>query len=378
MSAAEQSRSESMHLDAFLQDLSALGEEWRSSQGPEDVAHVEKLERWGRAATALGVLTAWIAPNPLSAIALSLGRSSRWMLMHHVGHRGYDHVPGAPARLTSQVFARGPRRFIDWLEWIEPEAWKYEHNVLHHSHTGEEADPDLVERNTVWVRRLPKPLRYVLFALLAATWRASYYAQATARALRARNKALHPERRQAPELVQLVLENWGPYFLIELVLFPVLFLLLGPWAAFSVACNTWMAELLTNLHTFVVIAPNHAGDDLFRFTDAPKSKAERYFRQVVGSVNYRTGGDLNDWLHMFLNYQIEHHLWPDATMRSYQWLQPRVKALCEKHGVPYVQESVWKRVGRLADVFVGNTSMRVLSRPVLDAPRPQPHRAALG
>ncbi len=118
--------------------------------------------------------------------------------------------------------------------------------------------------------------------------------------------------------------------------------------------------MLTNLHTFAVVGPNHSGDDLFRFTDAPKNKAERYFRQVVGSVNFRTGGDLNDWLHLFLNYQIEHHLWPDAPMRSYQWLQPRVKALCEKHGVPYVQQSVWKRIGKLTDIFVGNTRMQVM------------------
>jgi fatty acid desaturase len=362
MSAAVQFRPESVDLDAFLKDLVALGDEWRASLGPEDLSHLEKLERWGRAATAVGAATAWVAPNPLSVIGLALGRSSRWMLMHHVGHRGYDRVPGTPKRLTSQFFAKGARRFVDWLEWIEPEAWKYEHNVLHHSHTGEAADPDLVERNTEWVRQLPKPARYAIFGLLAATWRASYYAQATTRALRARDRALHPERKLVPENLQLVLESWGPYFLIELVLFPALFLPLGPWAAFSAACNTWAAEVVTNLHTFLVIGPNHAGDDLFRFTDAPKNKAERAFRQVVGSVNYRTGGDLNDWLHMFLNYQIEHHLWPDAPMRSYQWLQPKVKALCEKHGVPYVQESVWKRFKRLADIFVGNTSMQVMDR----------------
>jgi fatty acid desaturase len=28
-----------------------------------------------------------------------------------------------------------------------PEAWRYEHNVLHHYHTNEVADPDLVEQN---------------------------------------------------------------------------------------------------------------------------------------------------------------------------------------------------------------------------------------
>ena len=34
-------------------------------------------------------------------------------------HRGYDRVPGAPEERTSRGFAKGKRRFVDWLDWIE-------------------------------------------------------------------------------------------------------------------------------------------------------------------------------------------------------------------------------------------------------------------
>jgi hypothetical protein len=37
-----------------------------------------------------------------------------------------------------------------------------------------------------------------------------------------------------------------------------------------------------------------------------------------------------------------------------------VKAICEKHGVPYVQENVFRRVKKLVDIMVGKTSMRTL------------------
>ena len=180
--------------------------------------------------------------------------------------------------------------------------------------------------------------------------------------LREQQKTLKPDLQQLPEGLQLFLESYAPYFLFEFVLFPLLFLPLGPWAAFSAGANSLMAEFLTNLHTFLVVGPNHSGDDLYRFEDAPKDKAERYLRQIIGSVNYRTGGDWNDHLHLFLNYQIEHHLWPDAPMRQYQRLQPKVKALCEKHGIPYVQESVWTRARKLTEVFVGKAAMRVVPR----------------
>ncbi len=356
-----------LDLPAFLEDVQALGKEISSSLGAEDLAHLEKIERWGRTATAVGALTCWIAPNPFSAAALSLGRSTRWLLMHHVGHRGYDRVPGTPERLTSKAFATGWRRFIDWPDWIEPEAWKYEHNVLHHSHTGEDADPDIVERNAEDIRRFPLPARYLLMGVLALTWRASYYAPKTLGVLREQQKRLRPDEQQWPKAADLLARSYLPYFLFQFVAFPAAFLPLGPWAAFSAATNSLMAEALTNLHTFLVVGPNHSGDDIYRFDSAPKGRAERYLRQVLGSVNYVTGDELTDYAHLFLNYQIEHHLWPDVPMLKYRQIQPKVRALCEKHGIPYVQESVWKRVRKLVDVFVGNTSMPVMKGNAGDA-----------
>ena len=44
-------------------------------------------------------------------------------------------------------------------------------------------------------------------------------------------------------------------------------------------------------------------------------------------------------------------------MRKYQQMQPRVQALCEKHGIPYTQESVFRRFRKLVDVIVGDTQM---------------------
>jgi hypothetical protein len=47
-------------------------------------------------------------------------------------------------------------------------------------------------------------------------------------------------------------------------------------------------------------------------------------------------------------------------MRQYSRIQPQVKAICERHGIPYRQESVFRRFGRMLDVAVGRTSMREL------------------
>ncbi len=342
--------------DAFARDIQELRREAFASLGQEDLDHLYKMERWGRAATLLGLATAWAGPNPVSVAGLAMGRSARWLLMHHIGHRGYDNVPGVPPRYTSEVFAAGRRRFLDWPDWIEPEAWKYEHNVLHHAFTGEETDPDLVERNTAWLHGFPKAARYAILALLAATWRESYYVQGTLAARLEKETGREPTRRELGQ--RALLECWLPYAGYAFVGLPLLFAPLGPLAVGSAALNSLLADFVTNMHSFLVVGPNHSGDDLHRFDDRPASKGEYFARQVLGSTNYTTGGDLTDFSQMWLNYQIEHHLFPDLPMLQYRKLQPKVRALCEKHGLPYVQESVWRRFAKMAEIFVGKKTMK--------------------
>jgi fatty acid desaturase len=345
-------------LDVFEREVTALRAEVREALGPDDLRHLRRIEWWGRAATAVGMATAWIAPNPLSAAALALGRSTRWLLMHHIGHRGYDRVPEVPARFTSKVFARGWRRMVEWPDWMLPEAWIYEHNILHHQHTGELRDPDLIERNLEDIHRsgLPTFLRYALLGALAATWRASYYAPKTLTAWwhrRADEEAARPT-----PLGRLLAYCYAPYSLLLFVGLPLLFVPLGWWAVFSAFCNSLMADVITNIHTFFVVGPNHTGDDIYRFEGSPASRGEYYVRQVIGSANYRTGGDVRDYAHLWLNYQIEHHLFPDVPMLAYRRVQPKVKALCERHGIPYVQEPVTTRFAKMSSIFVGHASMR--------------------
>ena len=49
------------------------------------------------------------------------------------------------------------RRVSQWFDWMLPEAWSVEHNELHHYRLGEEADPDLVQRNLAFVRAMKAP-----------------------------------------------------------------------------------------------------------------------------------------------------------------------------------------------------------------------------
>jgi fatty acid desaturase len=152
-------------------------------------------------------------------------------------------------------------------------------------------------------------------------------------------------------------ESMLPYATFRFVLLPALFLPISTFAATSVLLTSILAELFTNMHTFLVIVPNHAGDDVMMFEEKDKGRGEFYLRQILGSVNYPTGSDFNDFFYGWLNYQVEHHLWPDIPLNQYQFAQPKVVEVCKKHGIPYRQDSVFKRLGKALDIMVGRTSM---------------------
>uniref|UniRef100_A0AAZ3QRC7 Cytochrome b5 heme-binding domain-containing protein n=1 Tax=Oncorhynchus tshawytscha TaxID=74940 RepID=A0AAZ3QRC7_ONCTS len=50
----------------------------------------------------------------------------------------------------------------------------------------------------------------------------------------------------------------------------------------------------------------------------------------------------NDWFSGHLNFQIEHHLFPTMPRHNYHLVAPLVRALCEKHGVPYQVKTLQK------------------------------------
>jgi fatty acid desaturase len=83
-----------------------------------------------------------------------------------------------------------------------------------------------------------------------------------------------------------------------------------------------------------------------------------YFRaQVVSSRNVNASL-ISDFYCGGLNYQIEHHLFPNLPRHRFGVVSQKVRAMCAKHGVKYVSVGFWEgffdlfavlaRVGRQA------------------------------
>lgn len=379
-----------MNIEAFAAEIRAIGAEAAGRIGVADYLHMRAIGVSGRLAFATGVFVCAFEWVVVAALLFTYALLVRWLLMHHVGHGGYNRVVGVPTQYQSSNYAEGWRRYIDWFDWIQPKAWKHEHNKLHHFYTGEDQDPDLVEANLTWLAesRWPLPVKLAMLAFFAATWKFTYYS--------ARTLSCLPElgavdfrnfldlRGKAQRIMWL--ELFLPYVAVNFVALPLVLELAMPGLGWTFLAARVIAELLHNVHMFIVIVPNHAGDDMCRFSEVGKEQrtaAHFYLRQVITSANYSGGKEWLDLGQMYLNYQIEHHLFPALSMLQYRRIQPQVRAACERHGVPYVQESIWIRCHKMVQIAVGARRMKRISDPIshlatppVDTAVAEPHYAS--
>jgi len=379
---------ENFNLEAFTADIKELGDRLEKNQGEADVRHLNKMVMWSNICGLVGFAMMGFGVNIYSIVGLSTFTFTRWtMIAHHTCHGGYDKCHPKKERWHRFKFAIGSlwRRFCDWFDWMLPEAWNVEHNNRHHYNLSEIEDPDLVENNLIDLResQVPMLVKYIVVAINAITWKWQYYAPNTYKELKLAKmrregkpipKGVNPSDALTvrsllvetnifytlSEFISVVL---GPYLIWHFFVLPLPLLFLGQYLGVenmygSALKNLFYAELLTNLHGFVAVVTNHAGDDMYRFRDGCRPFSGSFFlRQVLASVDFWTGSDINDFMHGYLNYQVEHHMWPNLSMLSYKKSQPLVKEICRKHGVPYVQENVFSRVVQTVNIMTGKSSM---------------------
>ena len=352
----------------FVDELDRIRGRIDAEMGADDLNHIRRISLVGRCLSLVGYAFCSIGINPISVLCISLGRFTRWVLVAHtVLHKAYDKLDDASPAWHSRTFARGNRRWTDWLDWLQADDWQAQHNVRHHCYVGDQGDPDRLAVNMSALKGRRRWVRALVLVALAMTWKWSYYGPSTRRAGHQRRNArsrlpLDDAREAGPSRAgpgslldrEMLVRSYLPYALVHFVLIPCAFLPLGPAVAVAVLVNSVLAEVLVNLHSFAVVAPTHTGLDVPIFHGKSAGRQEYYVRQVVGTTNYRCGTVVSDFLQGYMGYQIEHHLWPDLPVRQYPRVQAEVEALCRKYGLPYRKQSVWRRIFEMIRAVVSD------------------------
>ena len=129
--------------------------------------------------------------------------------------------------------------------------------------------------------------------------------------------------------------------------FPLLAAPLGIPSVVAAASGAFAANIVRNIWTFGVIFCGHFPDGVRIFSKEEvenESQGGWYLRQILGSANF-DGGPLSHVLTGNLDFQIEHHLFPDIPSNRYAEVAPQVKEVCERHGIAYNTGSFAKQFG---------------------------------
>ncbi|MBS1848990.1 MAG: acyl-CoA desaturase [Actinobacteria bacterium] len=269
----------------------------------------------------------WLPPLWIGAVAaLSASKILDNMeIGHNVMHGQYDWA-GIP-ELSGARF--------EW-DTVSPAAhWKHSHNHLHHTYTNIlDKDRDIgyaLLRIAPEQRWTPQHLFNPLLAAILAVgfeWGVMLHELEIER-------IIDGERSWA-ETRQIRREmgaKAGRQILKDYVVFPAL---TGPLAPLTFLGNL-ASNVVRNVWAFTIIFCGHFPDGTrIAFPDDTENetRGQWYLRQITGSANIE-GGALFHIMSGNLSHQIEHHLFPDLPAHRYPEIAPRVRAICERHGVPY-------------------------------------------
>lgn len=345
--------------EVLARELDGICDAVRADLGARDRVYIKRviraqrqLELGGRAL----LLGARFAPAAVAGTALlSLSKILENMeIGHNVLHGQWDWM--ADPAIHSSAW--------EWDAASTAASWKHAHNFQHHTYTNVLGrDRDLgysamrVEPAQPWHPiYLAQPVYFFLMAAVFE-WAIALYDLE----LDAARRGEKPRAKARQEIVALLRKARGQ-LLKDYVLFPAL---AGRRGARRALLGNVVANVVRNVWVHTVVFCGHIPEDAETFTEEQYRAETRggwYRRQLLGSCNLE-GSPLFHLLTGNLSFQIEHHLFPDLPSNRYAEIAPQVRAVCERHQLPYNSgplgrqyRSVYRQILRLA--FPGGRTAR--------------------
>jgi linoleoyl-CoA desaturase len=283
---------------------------------------------------------AWI----LGTIGLSVAKILENMeIGHNVLHGQWDWM-NDPAIHSSTW---------DWDTASPAAAWKHSHNYVHHTYTnivGKDKDVGYeilrIDPKQKWYPFYLLQPFYNVLLMAFFEWGVAVH-DLDFDAIRSGKK---PKRQVRDELKAIGVKG-RRQIVKDYIAFPALSGRKGFkrtfWANFT-------ANIVRNLWSHAIIFCGHFPDQTYTFTEeevADETRGGFYVRQLIGAANIE-GGPTFHVMSGNLGYQVEHHLYPDMPSSRYAEIAPRVRAVCEKYGLPYNTGPFGKQWGSVQRTIV--------------------------
>ncbi len=323
---------------AFAADLDRLEQDIKGQLGEDDRDHVLALERLCLGLEVAGRLLIHSSLDPVSwgvgVASLAAQKAINTAeLGHNILHAQYN-------------FLEDPRFRSNTYRWdfaVDEGQWRREHNGQHHVYTNIVGkDPDLSFSSIRMHDREPwqpghgtQPLTIAVSYLIFDYSIGMYVSGALDRRLAGGKHLVTGERtpEEARQDERLFLAKAARLALKDFVLFPALGGVMAP----KILLGNVLATVLRNVFIAAVVYCGHFTKGMVVFTPEEaegESRGELAVRQILASGDFEGGRILSN-LAGHLNYQIEHHVFPNLPAWRYPAIARRLRPLCETYGIPY-------------------------------------------
>lgn len=281
------------------------------------------------------IITGSIASIPallLLFFLMGMGKAGVGMgVMHDANHGSFSSSSRVNKILGSSMYLLGGF----------PVNWRYQHNVMHHGFTNidghdEDIDPGAVMRLSphkplLKVHKFQHIYGWLLYGLMTISWVTTKDFDQLKR-YKKENVKLSSPLTYSQLMVVLVLAK-AMYYFIFLILPMILLPVVWYWVVLSFLLMHFTSGLiLTTVFQTAHVVPSSE----YPMPDEQGSLENSWaVHQLYTTTDFSPGSKLIFWLTGGLNYQIEHHLFPNISHVHYPAISKIVKQVSEKYQLPY-------------------------------------------
>ena len=256
-------------------------------------------------------------------------------VMHDANHGAYSNKPWLNNLLGYSLNLIGASAFN----------WKLQHNVLHHTYTNiHEADEDISPRgvlrmhpDSAWkgIHKFQHIYAWFLYGLMTLVW---VFVKDYMRLINYHNIGLTKKQKANIAVEWAVLIGTKLIYFAYIFVLPSIMLPFLSW--WHILIGFFTMHYLAGFILAIIFQPAHVieGTEYPLPNDEGQLENNWAIHQMLTTTNFANNAKAFSWYVGGLNYQVEHHLFPNICHVHYRNIAPILKTTAEEFGVPYKSE----------------------------------------
>lgn len=252
-------------------------------------------------------------------------------IMHDANHGSYSSKPWVNTLLGYSLNVVGAHAFN----------WRIQHNVLHHTYTNVfEVDEDISPRGALrfapespWKKfhRFQHIYAWFLYGLMTIVW---VFTKDFARLIKYQREGLVAKQKANIYAEWTILIATKVIYAAYIFVIPTLIL---PFPWWQIFLGFIVMHYVAGFILGIIFQPAHVveGTEYFQPDTTGSIENTWAIHQLLTTTNFAHDNKILSWYVGGLNYQVEHHLFPNVCHVHYRNLSSIVETTAKEFGVPY-------------------------------------------